>query len=257
MNSSFSVIAHRGESFDAPENTISSVKLAWERNADSVEIDVHLTRDNSVIVFHDYDTRRFGGVRKRIRDSNYSDLLKLDVGNFKDSKFKGEQIPLLQEILSTVPAGKKLLVEIKSNAAIIPYLVAEIENSKLNPNQLFIMSFAFNIIKAVKTKLPEITCLWLYSPVFFRRRILSFRVNSIINKIKSANLEGINVEKGKWINKKVVDRIKNAGLKIFVWTVNDIQEAERYMKLGVNGIASDRASWIKKEILRLREKESI
>ena len=53
MSNSFSVIAHRGESYDAPENTMSSVRLAWERNADSVEIDIHLTMDNSIVVFHD------------------------------------------------------------------------------------------------------------------------------------------------------------------------------------------------------------
>jgi glycerophosphoryl diester phosphodiesterase len=64
------IIAHRGESFDAPENTMAAINLAWERGAEAVEIDVHLSKDNEVVVFHDVNTKRVAGVDKKIAAQN-------------------------------------------------------------------------------------------------------------------------------------------------------------------------------------------
>jgi len=61
------IIAHRGESFDAPENTLDSINLAWERMTKSVEIDIQLTKDNEIVVIHDWDTFRISGKKKIIK----------------------------------------------------------------------------------------------------------------------------------------------------------------------------------------------
>ncbi len=95
------IIAHRGASYEAPENTMAAVKLAWQMDADGVEIDVHLTKDEQVVVFHDDNTRRFGGNRKPIAECDYSELLKLDVGRFMGEQYKGERIPLLAQVINT------------------------------------------------------------------------------------------------------------------------------------------------------------
>ncbi|MBC8001501.1 MAG: glycerophosphodiester phosphodiesterase, partial [Opitutaceae bacterium] len=60
------IIAHRGASFDAPENTLAAMNLAWKQKADAVELDIHLTKDGRVIVIHDFDTKRVGAVTNKV-----------------------------------------------------------------------------------------------------------------------------------------------------------------------------------------------
>ena len=116
------IIAHRGESYDAPENTLASINLAWERGAEAVEIDVHLSKDNQVVVIHDPNTLRVSGIKKKIKNSTVADLKKLDVGSWKSAEFKNEKIPTLKEVLATVPQSKKLIIEIKSEFKILIFL---------------------------------------------------------------------------------------------------------------------------------------
>ena len=80
------IIAHRGESFDAPENTLAAVNLAWERGADAVEIDVQLSKDNKIVVIHDENTKRTGGRNKLVKNQTLKELKELDVGIYRDKK---------------------------------------------------------------------------------------------------------------------------------------------------------------------------
>ena len=86
------IIAHRGASHDAPENTLASVELGYEQGADAVEIDIHLSKDNRIMVNHDKDTKRTAGNNLTIKDSNSAELRKLDVGSWKNKKYKGEKM---------------------------------------------------------------------------------------------------------------------------------------------------------------------
>ncbi len=64
-SSAVEIVAHRGASFDAPENTLASMKLAWKQNADAIETDIHLSKDGKLVVLHDFDTERVSGVDKK------------------------------------------------------------------------------------------------------------------------------------------------------------------------------------------------
>ena len=88
-----SIIAHRGESYDAPENTLSAINLAWERNADAVEIDIRLSKDDKIVVIHDDDTVRFDGNPKKIRAQTLKELKKIDVGTYKGEAGAHATIP--------------------------------------------------------------------------------------------------------------------------------------------------------------------
>ena len=92
-------IAHRGASYLAPENTVAAVNLAWELGADAVEVDVFLAKDNRVMVNHDKDTKRTAAGKKNmvIRNTPSQVLRNLDVGRWKDEKYKGEKMPFLSE----------------------------------------------------------------------------------------------------------------------------------------------------------------
>lgn len=83
-------VAHRGASFDAPENTLIAMKQAWEQGADAIELDLWLSKDGRVVVCHDADTGRTGGVKRKIADQTWAELQQLDVGAWKGPQFKGE-----------------------------------------------------------------------------------------------------------------------------------------------------------------------
>ena len=79
---SVEIIAHRGASYLAPENTMASVMLGWEKGAD-VEVDVHLSKDNRILVIHDSSTKRTGEIDLKVKEAASRELRKLDVGSFK------------------------------------------------------------------------------------------------------------------------------------------------------------------------------
>ena len=107
------IIAHRGASYLAPENTVASAKLAWELGTDAVEVDIFLSKDNRIIGIHDPTARRTSGHDYVIMDTHSDVLRTLEVGSFKDEKYRGEKIPFLEEIIQTIPHGKELVVEVK------------------------------------------------------------------------------------------------------------------------------------------------
>src|SRR4030042_6528931 len=86
------IIAHRGASYLAPENTVASSMLAWELCSDAVEVDIYLSKDNRIMCIHDSNTKRTSGQDYVVKETDSGVLRKLDVGLFKDSKYKGEKI---------------------------------------------------------------------------------------------------------------------------------------------------------------------
>ena len=91
------IVAHRGASYDAPENTLSSVRLGWEQGADCVEIDVYLTKDDQIVAMHDKTTKRTAGKDWTVSERTLAELRTLEVGSWKDEKFRGEPVPTLAE----------------------------------------------------------------------------------------------------------------------------------------------------------------
>src|SRR5688500_1798327 len=157
-------IAHRGESYLAPENTLAAYKLAWELGgADSGELDVHLTRDGQLILIHDKDTKRTTGVELIVKDSTLAQLQALDAGSWKDPKYAGEKMPTLADALATIPDGKRMFIEVKVGPEAVPELVRVIKASKKSANQLPIISFNAETLREAKRALPEHKCYYLSS----------------------------------------------------------------------------------------------
>ena len=83
------LVAHRGASYEAPENTVASVKLAWTKRADATEVDIHMTRDHQIVVIHDKSTKRTAGVDLSIAANDYASLKDLEVGSWKSPDYEG------------------------------------------------------------------------------------------------------------------------------------------------------------------------
>ncbi|MCF8372028.1 MAG: glycerophosphodiester phosphodiesterase [Bacteroidales bacterium] len=243
------LIAHRGESFDAPENTLASINLAWERKVRAVEIDIHLTKDNQVVVIHDYNTKRISGVKKVIRESTLSELKNLDFGSFKNAKWENERIPTLPDVLKTVPDDGKLIIEIKSSDRILPKLKVELSNSGLKNSQIEIITYNSNTLAKAKQIMPEYKMLWLLDlDYFWPAWILRVNKKKIIQKVKNRNLDGVDVWAGKILNKDFISTLKNAGLLVYCFTIDDPQKARQLKEYGIDGITTNRAAWMKEQL---------
>jgi len=246
------IIAHRGESFEAPENTLSSINRAWEKGVKVVEIDIQLTKDKQIVVFHDTNTQRLSGIKKQIKNTTLNELKLLDIGSHKGAAWKGERIPTLNDVLKTIPANGKLIIEIKSNYKILEILKNELQQSQLSPSQIEIIAFNANTLAKAKQLMPQYTMLWLLNLDYTFPWWLYFcSKKQIIKKVNHLKLDGVNVFSGKLLNPSFISSFKNAGLLVYTWTVNNPKIAEQLIYSGIDGITTDRAHWMKLQLKHL------
>jgi glycerophosphoryl diester phosphodiesterase len=242
------IIAHRGASYDAPENTLASMKLAWEQKADAIELDLWLSKDGKLVVIHDSDTKRFGGLTNKIATQTWQELQQFDVGSWKNARFKGERIPTLESILETVPPGKRAVLEIKCGPEILPEFVRVVRASRRKPAELAVISFNFETLRDSKARLPELEHYFLSD---YKTNTTTGRLPELaplIAQAKSAKFDGLDLQ-FKWpVDKAFVANVKSAGLKLLVWTVNDVTVARRMVDAGVNGITTDRPAWLREQL---------
>ena len=236
------IIAHRGASYRAPENTLAAVNLAWKLGADVVEVDVHLTRDRKIMVMHDDSTGRTAGFHLIIREAVSSNLRKLDVGAWKSSAYTGEKIPFLEEVLAVIPEGKCLLVEIKSDREIIPVLEKIIEASG-KKSRIAVISFSYKVVARMKEVMPNIPVHWLCTYTE-HKTLTSFDHEDTVEALLTSGFDGLDI-RYRGLTGDVVTTVKSAGLKLYTWTINDLHEALRARELGVDGITTDHPSLLR------------
>ena len=241
------IIAHRGASYVAPENTMASVTRAWELGTDAVEVDVYLSKDNRIMVIHDKDTKRTAGVELRIDQTPAARLRQLDVGTHKDPKYAGEKIPFLEEVLESIPPGKKLYVEIKCDQTILPYLQQVIDHSGKR-RQIVVISFNFDVVRGCKETLPDVPVYWLAGTRKDKETKEALPHDPAwITRAKGHGIDGLDVHYA-GVTESFANQVLSAGLGLYVWTVNDPEEAIRLRELGVQGITTDRPAWLRDQM---------
>ena len=224
------VVGHRGASRYAPENTVASAKLAWKQKADAVEVDVHLSSDNQIVVIHDYDTKRTCGQKYVVSQTPYKTLKMLDAGSWKDEKYKGEPIPTLSDVVSIIPKGRKLVVEIKSDIKIVPVIKKNFSNhSKVD--RLIFIAFDYETIVEAKKSFPANKSFWLSSKFPKGAKIT-------LEKVKEDGLDGVDLHHP-LVTPELMDIALELGLEVHVWTVNDLEKAKELNKIGVSSITTD------------------
>ncbi len=235
------LVAHRGASYLAPENTVASAKLAWELDADAVEVDVYLSKDGVIVVNHDKDTQRTSGEKLVIEETDAARLRKLDVGSYKDKKYKGEKMPILEEIIATVPPGKELFIEIKCGPEIVTVLEKEI-NKSTKKDQMIIISFDKEVVVQTKKQMPDTPVYWL------RGNFTEYSLDEVVAIAKENKLDGLDLSY-KLITPELMQRMKQEGLEVHVYTVNDAKTAKKLMEMQVAGITTDRPQWLREQII--------
>lgn len=235
------IIAHRGASHDAPENTLAAIRLAWQQNADAVEIDVRLSRDGALVVMHDDNTRRTAGHDAKIAAQTLEELKRLDAGSWKGAPFAGETIPTLGEVLAELPAGKGLVIEVKdARPEVVPALQSALAQSGVLPAQLLLIGFDYEQVKRLKSALPQLRVLLL--------RSAPLAVEELIALCRDASLDGVDLQHAFPLDEKAIAKLRAAGLAWYVWTVDDANIARRLVAAGVDGITTNRPGWLREQL---------
>lgn len=232
------IIAHRGDSWYTPENTMASVTSAWTKDADAVEIDVYLSKDNRVVLSHDRMTGRTGAVDLHVNESTSDELRTVDVGSWKGEEFAGERIPFLEDIVATIPPGKRLFIEIKGTPETVPFIDDILEESGMRERAV-VIGFELETVKASKAAMPDVPAYWLLSaPTDDQDNPQPLSVDVAVTA-KQNGVDGINVNY-RGMTPALVEACRRLGIGIYVWTVNEVPDLEAMAQLGVDGITTDR-----------------
>jgi glycerophosphoryl diester phosphodiesterase len=223
------IIAHRGASGYATENTLSAFEIAYEQHSSAIELDIWRTIDDSIVVFHDRDSIRLTGKTLIVPESTYAELRELSLpGN--------EYIPTLREVLETVPADTEIFIEIKNcwelgEAGEVFPMVKDILEETNTINQAAFISFNIETLVEAKNILPDVPCYWITEK--------EAPSEELVNLIKKNILDGIDIEYH-LATKELADAFIKNGLGFFVWTVNDPQVADiMFHQYNVTGVTTD------------------
>ncbi len=225
------IVAHRGASKDAPENTLAAFRLAWEQAADAIEGDFHLTADGQILCFHDFDTKKSTGEKHVIAESTASVLQGLDIS--------GESMPRFADVLATVPDGGRIYVEVKCGPEIVEPMFALLDASGLRPDQIVVISFREDVIAKVKAERPGYVANWLCStkPDALGRAKPS--VDTILATLKRTGADGCGSNAHQFLDVEWVSALAKEGFATHVWTVDDPALAKRLAEIGVDSITTN------------------
>ena len=228
------VMAHRGGSLEAPENTIESFKYALEIGSDIIETDIQLSSDGIPYIFHDDDLKRIPGIEKNFNELLASEIDELNI--FDDCK-----IPTLEETLKQFP-NTKFQIDFKTDEVVDPAIeiINKLPHIKKN---LCVASFSSQRLQKIKSKLSDVT--YSMGPHEVLKLLLkSFGVYR--GEISGDCLQIPIYRYGiKIVTRRFVDFCKRENIKISVWTINSIEEMDYLIDLDVDGIRTDKPkAWI-------------
>lgn len=236
------ITAHRGASHDAPENTLAALRLGYAQGADAGECDIRLSKDGRVVLLHDADTRRTGaGERIVAAQTPLAKLREIDVGRWKGARWAGEKIPTLEEALAAVPAGRRLLIEIKCGAEILPEIERVLAGAGLPASAIVLMSFDFEVAVAAKRRFPAVEAHWIVE----RKNTPA---SALADQARAAGLDGLNLDRRFPIDTEFVSTVRAAGLRLHVWTADDPAEARRFAAAGVDSLTTNRPGWLRERL---------
>ena len=222
------VMAHRGLSADAPENTLYAFSDAISVGADFIELDVQQTRDGVLVVMHDSNLKRTTGVNKDIWDVDYADIQNLDAGSWFDPAYANARIPTLEETLQFVDKRARLNIEIKPTkhgSDTLEQDVAELITQYQYTDACYVTSFSYGSLKKVKEANPEIRTGYLMSVAYGQFYSLKYADAFSLNKV--------------FVTSQVVNAAHQQGKQIFAWTVNSMSEVRSLCNLHVDSIITD------------------
>jgi glycerophosphoryl diester phosphodiesterase len=228
------VVAHRGFSGAAPENTLVAFRKAIEIGSDMIELDIQLSKDGKIVVIHDESLERTTNGHGKVADHTLQEIRKLDAGSWFDPQFAGERIPTLQEVLTLAKGKVPVNIEIKDpthgkNAIIelAEKALQEVKRSEML-NQVIFSSFNPVSLEWTQRKEPRAWVAFLYHRPW----------NSLAELTGGGEFEVLNL-RNIHLTREKVGKVRKEGFKLNVYTVNSEEELEQFVRWGVDGIITN------------------
>ena len=212
------IIAHRGASGVAPENTLPAINSTISAGADCIEIDVHLSKDGHVVVMHDKTVDRTTNGTGRISELDSAYLKSLDAGSWFTERYAGTRIPFLEEVINKIDGKTKLLIELKEgeNSKALVEKVAETIQKEDAADWCIAQSFSDDILEQFDHKWPEIP---LHKLIVFKFRFLPFAFDGGISRFdfdKYQYVAAVNMHKC-FASNSFLGKIHSAGKNAHAW----------------------------------------
>jgi glycerophosphoryl diester phosphodiesterase len=236
------IIAHRGSSATAPENTLAAFRLAAEQHSDFIELDVQESADGQVLVVHDSDLMKVGGSPTKIWEGDAATLRTIDIGSFKDPRFSAEHVPTLAEALAVCKNRCRVVVELKSyghNQQLEERVAAIVEEAGMEKDCLFM-----SLDRAMVSKMKAVRPSWR----------VGLLVAKAIGDLTELNADFLAVE-ARMATRGFVRRAHGAGQDVYMWTVNDPAWMFVGLSRGVDGLITDRPD-VARQVIELRAQMS-
>lgn len=245
----FVVIAHRGASSYAPENTHSSFKLAIELGAEMIELDVSLTKDGIPVVIHDETVDRTTVAKGLVSDFTLEELKELDTGAWFKEEFSGEPFPTLAEVLSYTKNRIAVNIEIKSeavrdsaNGGIVEKVLKIVKEFGVE-DEVIVSSFDYRVMEHLEELNPEVPKALLYE----KRQSGGLTPSELVSKYK---VDAFNCSHRELTNEWVQD-LNSHKIPFFIYTVNDELLMKEIIQKGAKGIFSDKPDVLKRVVENL------
>ena len=236
------IMAHRGASVAAPENTMAAFRQAIDDGADWIEIDVQETADGEVVVAHDSDFMKLSRNPLKIWNATLADLADIDIGSWVDPIFSDERVPTLTDVLRLCKGKVGVNIELKyyGHNQQLEQRVVDIVEVEQMVDQVMIMSLKPEGIAKVKALRPNWKCGLLLSVY--------------VGKLKNIEADFLAIN-SKFATRSFVRRAHNLEKEVFVWTVNDAATISQVLNRKVDGILTDRPE-LARQVLKERAEMS-
>ena len=232
-----SVSAHRGGARKAPENTMSAIKYAVDSMSDYAEIDVQETSDGEIVLMHDTNLKRTTGLNASIWTLTYDEISQLDAGVRFNKKFRGEQIPKLEEVIAYAKGKINLNIEVKYNGHnqnIVKKVVKIIEDNDF-VDQCVLTSMNYNFLRQAKKINPDIKT--------------GYTMKMSYGGLEDMDAADFFSVKYTYITESFVEHAHSLGKEVCAWTLNYQGDMQRMVNCGVDNIITDDPELVRKVIL--------
>ena len=231
-----SVIAHRGASAYAPENTLAAFNLAFEMGADGIELDVELTKDGVPVVFHFDQNQQTHGLSS-LKDLTLAEVKQLDAGAWFDAKYRGEEIPALEEVLEAVGARGLIVIEIKWSAVALgnddlERATARVIAQATSAHNLVVSSFHPIALARMRRLAPRLPRALIYQTEVMPALLNGPWFRALVQpRALHFERQMLNAKRAAWARRKKHE--------IVAWHTEEPIEMKRLIALGVDGIMSN------------------
>lgn len=234
------IVAHRGASAYAPENSIAAFELAIELGSDALELDLRQTKDNILVVLHDSDVDRTTNGKGNINDYTFFELQKLDAGSWFAKEFSDQKIPSLQEVIDLLGDSTLIIIELKEGNETYPGIeerVVKLVKQNNIESQTILKSFDPNVLKRLRKIEPNIPLLYVYAVrIPWLGMIIDRGVT--FDSVYDLDVEYLQPHRF-FLSKSFVEDAQANGYKIISWGVNSTEAINESLEFGVDGIETD------------------